>query len=140
MMTHEPAVTHKKLNVASNQSLGYTFAILLFCAGIWPWLFNDSAVNLWFFIVSLILFNLAFFLPRVLEPVNRLWFKLGIILQFCITPIVMALLFFLLVTPTAILMNLMGWDLLKLRRSKCNSYWKSHEDSNQEKSSMRNQY
>ena len=105
--------------------------------GLYP-LLNKNFVNLWALIISIILFFLAFFGQRFLNIPNKLWLKFGLFLGSIISPIVMSIIFFLTVTPTGIIMRLLGKDLLlqKLDKSK-KTYWiNKKQDSN----SMKNQF
>ena len=88
--------------------------------------------------VALIFIALALVRPAVLAPLNKLWFRFGLLLGKIVTPIVMSLVFFLTVLPTGIIMRLLGRDLLnrKMDRS-APTYWVKREDP---VGSMRNQF
>ena len=109
------------------------FAIICF----YP-ILQEENIQLWALFISIILFLLSFFFPKILIIPNRLWFRLGILLGAIIAPIVMALLYLFIITPTGIIMRLLGRDLLnqKINRSK-KSYWIKRKEL---VSSMKNQY
>ena len=60
---------------------------------------------------------------KILTPLNKTWFKFGILLGSLVSPIVMGIVFFAIVTPTSIIMRVLGKDLLNLKKSNKNSYW-----------------
>ena len=76
-------------------------------------------------------------LSKTLTPLNYIWFKIGIFLGKIVSPIVMCLIFFVVVTPIAILMRLLNKDLLNLKFNKKSTYW---IEKNEPKSKMRNQF
>ena len=74
---------------------------------------------------------------QILTPLNKLWFKFGIFLGKIISPLIMGIIFFLVVTPIGLLMRMLGKDILSLKYSKNQSYW---IDNNNPKSKMKNQF
>ena len=115
--------SHVEINMGSEKSFGIVFAIVFFLIGLYP-LLHGQNVRLWALIVALILLVLAFLAPKTLSIPNKLWFKLGMALGAVVAPVVMALVYFITVVPTGLLIRLSGKDLLreKLDRS-ANSYW-----------------
>ena len=102
----------------------------------WP-LLKGNEIRLWSLIISIIFLTLGLLNSKILTPLNKLWFKLGIFLGNFIAPIVMGIIFFFVVTPTGIIMKLLGKDLIKLKKNNENSYWIEKKDI---KSSMKNQF
>ena len=96
---------------------------------------ND--IRLWSLIISIIFLVLGLVNSKILTPLNKLWFKFGIFLGNFIAPIVMSIIFFLVVTPTGIIMKLLGKDLIKLKKNNEKSYWIEKKNI---KSSMKNQF
>ena len=125
-----------KITVGSNKSFGIVFCIFFLIVSLYP-LINGESIRLWSIILSGIFLILGLLNSRVLTPLNILWFKFGILLGRFISPIVMGLVFFLVVTPTGILMRLFKKDLLKLKKNNSNTYWINKEES---KSDMKNQF
>ena len=74
---------------------------------------------------------------QILSPLNKIWFKFGIILGKIISPFIMGIIFFLVVTPIGIIMRTLGKDLLNLKYNKNNSYW---IEKSGPKSKMKNQF
>jgi hypothetical protein len=83
----------------------------------------------------------ALFFPTVLSPLNKAWFRLGLLLGKIASPIVLGAIFFLMITPVALLMRLGGRDVLGLRRKKSvSSYWIDRTASEPNSSSFKNQF
>ena len=79
----------------------------------------------------------AFFYPKILKLPNKIWFKFGLLLGMIVSPVVMGIIFFLTVTPTGIIMRLLGKDILKQKKTRLDSYWINKEKN---QSSMENQF
>tara|TARA_B100000989_G_scaffold292742_1_gene269123 strand:+ start:908 stop:1300 length:393 start_codon:yes stop_codon:yes gene_type:complete len=121
----------------SNRSFGIVFFLVFFVIGIYP-LIKDGDLRIWSLIISIIFLILGLLNSSILYPLNRIWMKFGYLLGAIIAPIVMALIFFGVVTPTGILMKIVGKDLLNLKKKKNKkTYWIKKEKL---KSSMKNQF
>ena len=107
---------------SSEKSFGVTFSVLFFLIGIWP-LLSLEEIRIWSLTLSIIFLALAFFQPKLLKPLNYSWIKLGEVLGTIIAPLIMALVFFIILTPTSFIVRIMGKDLLRLKFSKKNTYW-----------------
>ena len=125
-----------KIIVGSNKSFGIVFCIFFLIVSLYP-LINDQGIRIWSIILSSIFFILGIQNSRLLTPLNILWFKFGILLGKFVSPIVMGLVFFLVVTPTGIIMRLFKKDLLRLKKNNSNTYWINRSES---KSDMKNQF
>ena len=125
----------KKIKISSNRSFGIVFFIVFLAIALWP-ILNDGDVRIWSIVVSLIFLVLGLLNSNILKPLNKLWFYFGILLGNVVAPIIMSLLFFLVVTPTGLLVRLFGKDLLKLKKSRKDSYWIKKDY----KSKMKNQF
>ena len=125
-----------KKKIASNRSFGIVFFILFLIIGIYP-ILNDQNIRTWSIIVSLIFLILGSINSRILTPLNIIWLKFGLILGKVVSPFIMAAIFFLVVTPTGIIMRIFGKDLLNLKKNKSKSYWIEKKDL---KSDMKNQF
>jgi len=122
MKTNLNATNKKKKLQNSNRNFGILFFIVFLIYALWP-LLNNNHLKLWSLITAIVFLLLGFFIPKSLEPLNKTWIKFGELLGRVISPVVMAIIFFAIVTPTGLLMRLMGKDLLKLKFSKNSSYW-----------------
>ena len=125
-----------KITVGSNKSFGIVFCIFFIIVGLYP-LINADSIRVWSIILSIIFLILGLLNSRFLTPLNILWFKFGIFLGKFVSPVVMGLVFFLVVTPTGIIMRLLKKDLLKLKKNNLKTYWINRSDS---KSDMKNQF
>ena len=124
------------VKAGSNKSFGIVFFIFFLIIGIYP-LINQDSIRIWSIVISIIFLILGLFNSKILTPLNILWFKFGMILGKFVSPIVMGIIFFLVVTPTGIIMKLFGKDLLKLKKNKSKSYWIIRSEDN---SNMKNQF
>ena len=75
------------------------------------------------FLISLMFFILGLFNSKILGPLNQIWFKFGILLGKVVSPIVMGIIFFLVITPISILLKIFGKDVLKLKLNNNETYW-----------------
>ena len=124
------------IKISSNRSFGIVFFIVFILIAFYP-LINQGEIRIWSVLISLLFLILGIINSKILTPLNKVWFKFGILLGKIISPIVMGLIFFLVVTPIAFLMRMLNKDLLNLKFSKNNSYWIEKTDP---KSSMKNQF
>ena len=127
---------NSETNTSSNRSFGIVFSIVFLIIAIYP-LINNEDIRIWSLIVSLIFLILGYLKSRILTPFNSLWFKFGIFLGRIVSPIILGVIYFFIVTPTSILLRLFKKDLLNLKFSNNNSYWLEKQGP---KSKMKNQY
>ena len=125
-----------KPNIGSNRSFGIVFFIVFLIISLWP-LLNSNEIRIWSLLISLVFFVLGLLNSKILTPLNKIWFKFGIFLGNIVSPIVMGLIYFVVVTPIALLLKVFGKDVLSLKKTKSNTYWKNKEKYN---TSMRNQF
>ena len=126
----------KDIKISSNKSFGIVFAVVFSLIALWP-LLKGNEIRLWSLIISIIFLTLGLLNSKILTPLNKLWFKLGVLLGNFIAPIIMGIIFFFVVTPTGIIMKLLRKDLIKLKKNNDDSYWIEKKDI---KSSMKNQF
>ena len=125
----------KKIKTPSNKSFGIVFFIVFVVIAFYP-LVNEEEYRLWALISALIFLVLGLINSSILTPLNLLWFKFGMLLGRIVSPIIMALVFFGVVTPTGLIMKVFKKDLLKLNRKEKKSYWIERKN----KSEMKNQF
>ena len=106
----------------SNRTFGILFFLVFLVIGIWP-ILNDEGLRWWSIIISLIFLFLGIINSKFLTPFNKIWIKIGELLGKVLAPIVMAMIYFFIVTPMAILLKLLRKDLLKVKFNSDNSYW-----------------
>ncbi len=124
------------VKISSNRSFGIVFFVVFLIIALFP-LINDGNIRLWSLFVSLAFLVLGLLNSKFLSPLNKIWFKFGLFLGKIISPIVMGLIFFLVVTPIGILMRILKKDLLNLKMNNNKSYW---IEKSGPKSKMRNQF
>ena len=108
---------------SSNRSFGLLFFIVFLIIGLWP-IKNGDNINIYFIIVSAFFLILGLINSKLLSPLNKSWIKLGEILGIIIAPIVMALVYFVILTPISLIVRLFGKDLLGLKFLKNKeTYW-----------------
>ena len=129
-------MNYKDIKIGSNRSFGIVFFVLFLLIGLWP-ILNGNELRIWSIAISLIFFILGILNSKILTPFNKVWFRFGIFLGNFISPIIMGIVFFLVVTPTGLIMKLFRKDLINLRRNNNSTYWIEKKDI---KSSMRNQF
>tara|TARA_B100001248_G_scaffold248577_1_gene220997 strand:+ start:74 stop:460 length:387 start_codon:yes stop_codon:yes gene_type:complete len=126
----------KKIKIPSNRNFGIVFSIVFLIIALWPVL-NQNEIRIWSLVISLIFLVLGFINSKLLSPLNKIWFKFGLILGSVIAPVVMGIVFFFVVTPTGLIMRALGKDLLKLKKNKEGTYWLDKDNSN---NSLKNQF
>ena len=127
---------NKNTKLPTNKNFGIVFSIVFLIIALFP-LINDENLRIWSLIVSTIFLFLGLINSKILTPLNKIWFKFGLILGKMVSPIIMGVIFFLVVTPTALIMRLVGKDLLNLKFNKYKSYW---IEKTGPKSKMKNQF
>ena len=124
------------IKISSNRSFGIVFFLVFLLIALYPLTYSEE-IRIWSAIISLIFLALGLFNSKILTPLNKLWFKFGIFLGKIISPIIMGIIFFLVVTPIGLLMRLLGKDLINLKYNNNKSYW---IEKNGPKSKMKNQF
>ena len=125
-----------EIKLGSNRSFGIVFFIIFLLISIYP-LINDNDLRLWSLIISIFFLVLGLLNSKILNPLNKIWFKFGMLLGKIVSPLVMVVIFFFVVTPIGIFMKFLKKDILKLKFNKDKSYWIK---KNEPKSKMKNQF
>ena len=124
------------VKISSNRSFGIVFFVVFLIIAIYP-LTKSGDVRLWSVIISIIFLVLGLLNSKILTPLNKFWFKFGIFLGKIISPIIMGIIFFFVVTPIGLIMRIFGKDVLNLKFSKNKTYW---IEKTGPKSKMKNQF
>ena len=124
------------IKISSNRSFGIVFFVVFLLIALYPLTYSGE-LRIWSVIISLIFMFLGLINSKILTPLNKLWFRFGIFLGKIISPVIMGIIFFLVVTPIGLFMRLLRKDLLNLRYNKNKSYW---IEKNDPKSKMKNQF
>tara|TARA_B100000989_G_scaffold2870_1_gene2003 strand:+ start:305 stop:688 length:384 start_codon:yes stop_codon:yes gene_type:complete len=124
------------IKIGSNRSFGIVFFILFLLVALYPTI-NSEGIRMWSIIVSLIFLVLGLLDSKILTPLNKVWFKFGILLGRVISPLIMGVIFFFVVTPIGLIMRILGKDVLNLKYNSNKTYW---IEKTGPKSKMRNQF
>ena len=124
------------VKISSNRSFGIVFFIVFLIIALYPLTYNGE-IRVWSAITSLIFLMLGLLNSKILSPLNKFWFKFGFFLGKIISPLIMGIIFFIIVTPIGLIMRLFGKDVLNLKYNKNHSYW---IEKNGPKSKMKNQF
>ena len=127
---------YNDIKISSNRSFGVVFFIVFLLIALYP-LLNNNEIRLWSLIVSVLFLILGILNSKILSPLNKVWFKFGLLLGKIISPIIMGVIFFLVVTPIGFIMKLLGKDLINLKFNNEKSYW---IEKSGPKSKMKNQF
>ena len=124
------------IKIGSNKSFGIVFFLVFLLISLYP-LINNESIRIWSLIISLIFLILGLLNSKFLSPLNKIWFKFGLFLGKIISPIIMIIIFFFVVTPIGFTMRLFGKDVLNLKIRDYKSYW---IEKTGPKSKMKNQF
>ena len=108
--------------ISSNRSFGILFSIVFAAIAFWP-LLNLGEIRVWSVIVSSIFLLLGLINSKLLYPLNLLWVKFGELIGKIVAPLVMALIFFIILTPIGLFLRLIGKDLLNIKLNNNKTYW-----------------
>ena len=111
-----------EIKIGSNRNFGIVFSIFFLLIALYP-LINGGEIRLWSLIISLIFLILGLINSKILAPFNKLWFKFGVFLGKIISPLIMGIIFFFVVTPIGLMMRLLSKDILNLKYNNEKSYW-----------------
>ena len=124
----------------SNQKFGWVFACIFGLGGAYAIYQSNIGWATGLFALAMLFALAAVVVPTVLAPLNRLWFRLGILLGRIISPIVLGIMFFLLITPVAVVARLCGRDALRIKRRRVTTYWVDREPKGPAPESFKNQF
>ena len=124
----------------TERSFGIVFAALFLVVGLWPMLAGEMP-RWWAMAIAGAFLFAGLALPRILRPLNSVWLRFGLLLHRITSPIILAMLFYLTVLPTGLVMRILGKDLLRLRFDRnARSYWIERSPPGPEPESLRNQF
>ena len=137
---HEHRAPPPPTQGGSDRAFGVLVAVVFAVIGCWP-LMGRGTPRWWSLAVAAIALVVAVAAPRWLAPLNRLWFRFGLLLHRVASPVVMAVVYFGVVTPTGLLMRLFGKDPLRLKRDPAaETYWMDRVPPGPARDSMVNQF
>ena len=124
------------IKISSNRSFGIVFFVVFLLIALYHFTYGGE-IRIWSLIISIIFLILGLLNSKILAPLNKIWFKFGIILGNIVSPIIMGLIFFIIVTPTALILKIFRKDILNLRKNNSITYWIKRSGP---KSKMKNQF
>ena len=124
------------IKISSNRSFGIVFFIVFLLIATYP-LLKGNDVRVWSLLISFGFLILGLMNSKILSPLNKLWFKFGLILGKIISPLIMCIIFFVVVTPIGVVMRVLKKDLLNLKYNQKETYW---IEKTGPKSKMKNQF
>ena len=127
---------NSNIKIGTNKSFGIVFFVFFLIVSIFP-ILNDGDIRVWSLIISLIFLILGILNSKILTPLNQIWFKFGILLGRFVSPVVMGIIFFAIVTPTSLIMRVLQKNLLNLKKGNKKTYW---IERSKIKSKMKNQF
>jgi predicted membrane metal-binding protein len=138
---HESFGGRHEVQGSSDRSFGLVFMAFFAIVGLWPLFGEARHLRPWALIASGTFGLVALLFPRILAPLNKLWMRFGLLLQKVVSPIVLGVLFFLVITPFALIIRALGKDLLRLRWEKAvQTYWIPRQPPGPPPETMRNQF
>lgn len=121
---NSPQNTIHGSQLPSERTFGLVFTLIFFLLAAYNWVSDGFSLLAGIFFALTVLFLIgSFVMPKILRPLNRAWYQLGLLMGKVVSPIVLGVLFFLVITPVALVMRLVGRDALKIRKQSVNTYW-----------------
>lgn len=138
---HENFQRPEKVRGSSDRSFGLVFAAVFALAAFLPLLRPPHQPRWWAAIIAVVFALVAVRWPKLLAPLNGLWLKFGLLLHAVVSPIVLALIFYVAIVPVGLLKRIFGSDSLRLKADPAaNSYWITRDSSDSALSSMKQQF
>ena len=137
---HEDFSRRGEIEAGSERTFGIVFSAVFAIMGLYP-LWHGGDARIWMLIIAGVFLLAALVAPLILRPLNRLWSRFGLLLHKVVSPVIMGLMFFVAVTPTALIMRLAGKDPLRLHFDpEARTYWIDRRPPGPEPQTMRNQF
>lgn len=128
--SHESLTSFRKVSTGSDRKFGVTVGLILSFIAVWPLIRHHASVRFWLLAIGLLLVVLGVAAPKLLAPLNKLWFKLGMVLAAVTNPIVMGAMYYLAVVPFGWVLRARGRDLLRLKRdASAKTYWIERDET-----------
>ncbi|NKB20000.1 MAG: hypothetical protein GKS01_05580 [Alphaproteobacteria bacterium] len=142
--THESFVRDEPVQGSSDRAFGIVFTVVFSLIGLWLWLSpmaRDPNAHWYALAIAAAFLLAALIVPRTLAPLNRAWMRFGLLLHKVVNPVIMGLVFFIAVTPTALIMRALGKDPLRRQLDKdAKTYWIDRAPPGPDPDSMPHQF
>jgi hypothetical protein len=140
LSTNEATVSYRKVKTSSDRSFGRVFALAFAVVALWP-LASGAPMRLWAAIVAACFLGVSIAAPRLLNPLNRAWARLGLLMGRILSPVVMAVVYSIIIVPAGLLLRVLGRDPLRLKwQPQAETYWIAREQPAPEPDSMSRQF
>ena len=126
----------QEIKLPTNRNFGIVFFLVFSIISLFPLLKHEN-IRIWSTIIALVFLVLGLLNSKFLTPLNKIWFRFGVILGNFVSPIIMGIVFFVIVTPTSLIMRVLGKNLLNLKKGNKKTYW---IEKSKIKSKMKNQF
>jgi hypothetical protein len=139
-MGHESFDRKAPVSSSSNRAFGLVFGAVFAIIALWPWVFGGQ-IRIWSAVVGAVFVLVAWLWPAVLAPLNRVWTRFGLLLHRVVSPVVLGVMFFVVITPMGLVMRALGKDPLRLRLDRnARSYWIDRQPPGPAPDSLNNQF
>ena len=139
-MGHESFDRKAPVSSSSNRAFGLVFGAVFAIIALWPWVFGGR-IRIWSAVVGALFVVVAWLWPAVLAPLNRVWTRFGLLLHRVVSPVVLGVMFFVVITPMGLVMRALGKDPLRLRLDRnARSYWIDRQPPGPAPDSLNNQF
>ena len=125
-----------EIKLPTNRNFPIVFCLVFSIISLFPLLKHEN-IRIWSTIIALVFLVLGLLNSKFLTPLNKIWFRFGVILGNFVSPIIMGIVFFVIVTPTSLIMRVLGKNLLNLKKGNKKTYW---IEKSKIKSKMKNQF
>lgn len=139
MAGHESLQVHRTVKQGSNRSFGLVFAGFFALVSLWP-LVHHAPLRLWALGLAFVFLGIGLFAADWLAPLNRVWFKLGLLLNAVVSPVILGFLYFAILVPFAQILRWRGHDALRLKHSDASTYWIVREPGGPQVGTMSKQF
>lgn len=137
--THDTITREHDVVMGSEKSFGIVFAVVFALIGLFP-LLHGGETRLWSVTVAALFLAAAFSKPEILVPLNRLWFKFGLLLHKIVSPIIMGAVFLLGIVPTGLIRRALGKDSMRLKKPEGETYWIKRDPPGPDAESYKRQF
>jgi len=129
------------IQLPPDRHVGILFAAIFIVIAFWPLIFGSGQLRIWALVIGLAFFVIAFLRPKALNPLTRAWMAFGLLLSRIVNPLVLSILFFVIITPVALVTRLFGRDPLRLKlEPKAKSYWVDRDPHTFKPGTMKDQF
>ncbi|CAG0982103.1 hypothetical protein RHDC4_01957 [Rhodocyclaceae bacterium] len=139
-MAIENLEREEHLTGSTDRNFGFVMSAFLAIVGLWPWA-SGGVVRVWALLPAAVFLIFALLRPKALSGLNRLWMRLGVLLNRIVSPVALGAVFFLTVVPIGAIMRLGGKDSLRLKYdAAAKSYWIPREPPGPDPQTLTNQF